>query len=138
SLICQLDAGTERPELRRFKGNPVEKVLANRGHYISAALTIVRAYVVAGRPGRPSPLASYTEWSDSVRGALVWLDRPDPVDSMLAVRAEDPELQTLSIMLSAWAEAIGTAPGSARTTAEVLKLAMATTNLQDAIELTGA
>ena len=34
---CRLDPGMERPELRAFASNPMEKILANRGAYIAAA-----------------------------------------------------------------------------------------------------
>jgi putative DNA primase/helicase len=50
ALLCSLDAGVERPELRKFKDDPVGKVESDRGTYVTAALTILRAYNVAGRP----------------------------------------------------------------------------------------
>ena len=138
SLISQLDAGMERPETRHFKDNPVEKVLSNRGFYISAALTVVRAYLVAGQPDRPPPYASYEPWSDRVRGALMWLGQPDPVDSLIIVRAEDPELQTLKGMLDAWATAFGVGPYKAHPAAQALKRAETNTVLQEAIDATRA
>ena len=49
----------ERPELRQFHGDPVATVLADRGPYIAAVLTIVRAYLAAGCPGLLPPLASF-------------------------------------------------------------------------------
>ena len=48
--LVTLDAQTERPELRQFQGDPVGNVVADRGKYVSACLTIVRAYIVAGKP----------------------------------------------------------------------------------------
>ncbi|RYA74006.1 hypothetical protein DD594_28525, partial [Enterobacter cloacae complex sp. 4DZ1-17B1] len=48
-LICNLDAGVERPELREFDFSPVDMVLKDRGKYIAAVLTIARAYVVGGK-----------------------------------------------------------------------------------------
>jgi hypothetical protein len=57
-ITATLDPELERPELREFKGNPVAAVLANRGAYVAAALTICRAYVVAGRPNLAPRLAS--------------------------------------------------------------------------------
>ena len=81
----------ERPELRQFKRNPMQEILADRGVYIAAALTICRAYAVAGRPGRLPQLASYGEWSDTVRSALVWLGEADPVKSQDKSHADDPE-----------------------------------------------
>jgi hypothetical protein len=47
-ITATLDARQECPELREFKGDPVAKVLDNRGEYIAAGLTICRAYIVAG------------------------------------------------------------------------------------------
>ena len=47
TLVCWLAAKVERPELRSFKFNPIERVLENRGAYIAAAITIARAYRAA-------------------------------------------------------------------------------------------
>jgi hypothetical protein len=106
-LLCSLDPELERPELRRFRANPFEAVLADRGRYIAAALTIVRAYITAGCPNALPALASFEDWSRLVRSALVWLDCADPVDTMEAARAEDPELEALRRVIAAWLEAIG-------------------------------
>ena len=81
-ILSNLDPEVERPELREFKGKPVEKILADRGAYIAACLTICRAYIVAGSPDQVKPLASFEGWSDIVRSALIWLGKTDPVDSM--------------------------------------------------------
>ena len=106
TLICTLDAGVERPELREFEFDPVESVLADRGRYVSACLTIVRAYMLAD-PVRLQPIASFGEWSGRVRGALVWLGCPDPVQSMEVGRDDDPELAELRAVANLWAEHIG-------------------------------
>jgi putative DNA primase/helicase len=105
-IISNLDAELERPELRQFSGDPVETVLKNRGLYIAAALTICRAYVVAGRPNLAKKLASFEGWSDTIRSALMWLGIADPVASMDASKAEDPEAQELIAIMDAWKEAI--------------------------------
>ncbi len=107
-LISSLDSKLERPELREFKGNPVKTVLANRGKYIAACLTIVRAYLVAGRPDKAKPLASFGDWSDSVRSALMWLGVADPVESMELARAEDPERMKSRDILRSWFDIYGT------------------------------
>lgn len=106
-VLCSLDPDVERPELRTFRFNPYEAVIANRGRYVAAALTIARAYIVAGYPLALPPLASFEAWSNIVRSALVWLGRVDPVDTMAAARADDPVLATLSAVLHAWHQAIG-------------------------------
>ena len=63
-ITAVLDAQMERPELRAFRGNPVAKILADRGKYVAAALTICRAYAITGRPDKKTPLASFGGWSD--------------------------------------------------------------------------
>ena len=60
AITSTLDPRMERPELRQFSFDPVDKVLANRGEYIAAALTICRAYIIAGSPAKATPkLASF-------------------------------------------------------------------------------
>jgi hypothetical protein len=116
TLISSLDAQTERPELRDFKGDPVARIQANRGLYVSASLVIVRAYLRAGMPNQPKAIASFEDWSSLVRGALIWLGCADPAASMETARADDPELTDLREMLALWADAFG---GDARTAKEV-------------------
>lgn len=107
-IRCRLDPQMEEPELRDFTGSPVSSVLADRGAYVSACLTICRAYISAGRPGLARRLASFEGWSDTVRSALIWLGKADPVASMAASKIEDPERAALLAMLETWSEVIGT------------------------------
>lgn len=113
TLMCRLDAGIELPETRVFRGDPVRAVEQDRGRYVTAGLTCLRAFVFAGRPGKPKPLASYEAWSDLVRGTLLWLGRPDPVGSMDIARENDPRRSEAQAVLSQWGEHVG----PARTTA---------------------
>ncbi len=121
AIVATLDPQTERPELREFKGDPVSTVLADRGRYIAAALTICRAYAVAGYPDSAPPMASFGGWSKTVRSALMWLGCGDATETMEASRAEDPDLTALREILQAWDAAFGTGPGKQRAVAEVLK-----------------
>jgi len=111
-ITINLDAAMERPELRQFKSDPVEMVLVDRGKYIAAILTICRAYFVADRPDKAPRLASFEGWSDTVRSALIWLGKADPVKSMESAKAEDPESTELGNMLEGWSAAIGIGSGS--------------------------
>lgn len=122
-LLCSLDPDVERPELRTFNASPFDQVLSDRGLYVAAALTIVRAYVVAGYPGALAPLASFEDWSKLVRSALVWLGRTDPCETMNKARAEDPITSSLTNLFVSWHQAAG--PG-ARTIAAVKDVANAT------------
>jgi hypothetical protein len=107
-ILCSLDANMERPELRKFSADPVAAVLADRGCYVAAVLTIVRAYLAADCPGLCPPLASFADWSRLVRSPLVWLGHDDPVMTMEAARAEDPTKSALAEIVTAWRSVIGT------------------------------
>jgi putative DNA primase/helicase len=80
----------ENPERRRFERNPVGLVLADRAAYVTAILTIARAYILAGRPDKPAPYMSFGGWSDLVRGALMWLGCADPVATGAGLGRADP------------------------------------------------
>jgi putative DNA primase/helicase len=118
---CTLDANQERPELRQFRRDPVSDVLADRGRYVSAALTMVRAYIIAGRPCVAPRLASFEGWSDTVRSALIWLDRPDPVQTMETARKDDPTLQVMEAAFTGLKKAIGI--GQKTSVARIIQLA---------------
>lgn len=106
-ILCSLDPKMERPELRQFSSDPFAMVMANRGKFIGAALTICRAYAVAGYPDQCRPLASFENWSRVVRSALVWLGRTDPVKTMEQARADDPDTTALRGLLVAWRNVFG-------------------------------
>ena len=107
SVLCRLDPKAERPELRQFSFHPIEVVKANRGRYLAAALTVLRAYHVAGRPPQCGSVGSFEEWSDWARAALLWLDQVDPVVTMEAARRRDPKRDALLAVLVQWQQVIG-------------------------------
>lgn len=114
TLPCYLDAGVENPELRVFDTDPVEVVLSDRRLYVEACLTVLRAFVVAGKPKQAARLGSFEAWSALVRDALMWLGEADPVDSMASVRAEDPERQKKEAVFATWHAAFGSKPMAAK------------------------
>jgi len=123
ALTCDLDPEMERPEERAFKRNLYEYVPAHRGRLVVAALTLLRAYHVVGRPDPGlSRWAGFDEWSGLIRGALVWVGLPDPCETRERIEEQDPVRRSLSALLGAWHAHIGT---SAMTLAEVLKYAVA-------------
>jgi putative DNA primase/helicase len=102
TLLGRIDTGLERPELRHFANDPVATAMRERGRYIAHCLTIVRAYIAAGQPGRLPRLASYETWSDFIRSALVWLGAADPCDTIGQMRENDPDLQDRRAVFEAW------------------------------------
>ena len=121
ALRIRLDAKTENPENKEFKGDPVAAVLGSRGDYVAACLIICRAYIAAGRPGKLPRLASFEAWSDTVRSALVWLGKADPVKSIDTSHADDPERISLAAMHREWAKAFGTGQAHAVTLQQVIE-----------------
>jgi hypothetical protein len=120
-LVCDLEALDERPELRLFRRDALALARADRAKYIAAALTIVRAYLVAGAPQVCGPFGSYTDWSRMVRSPLVWLSEPDPILSMDDVREEDPELTKIREFFDLWP--IYLRLDTAYTTARIIEIA---------------
>jgi len=111
-IPVNLDPACETPAARTFK-NPdlLSDLLRERGRYVSAALTIIRAWIVAGRPKQPcKPLASYGDWSDLCRQPLLWLGQADPAASVYETMTEDPDRETLGRMLEAWYDCFGNTP----------------------------
>jgi putative DNA primase/helicase len=117
SLNGGLDPKVERPELQQFDYDPIADAKDNRGELVAAALTILRAYHAAGRPGRLPQLQSFAGWSDMVRSAMTWIGLDDPVKTQEKLRENDPKLLALIRVASAWRMAFGV---ETRTTGEAI------------------
>lgn len=102
ALLCSLDPGVERPELREFDFDPAREIEADRGRFVAAALTVLRAFVVAGFPVAPAPFGSFEGWSRIVRGALLWLGEVDPTETIEKSRATDPVVAALGTVMTLW------------------------------------
>ena len=123
SLVFSLDPKMEQPERREFKKSPTSLVLADRGKYIAACLTIVRAYITCGKPNKKTALASFEGWSDTVRSALIWLGQSDPVDSLALAYEEDPDRIHRETVMLGWNDAIGCGPDNKKTVAQLIMAA---------------
>lgn len=107
-LRVRLEAAHERPEEREDFKYPelLAHVRARRLQLLSAALTILRAYCVAGRPKQPvSAWGSFEGWSGLVASAVAWCGLPDP-SAARASRDEsaDAEKNDLADLLDTWVE----------------------------------
>lgn len=130
ALLCRLDAGVERPELRSFHADPLAQLREDRPRFVAAVLTVLRAYHVAGRPAALRPLGSFEAWSALVRGALLWLGEADPVGTVESVRADDPRRAELAAVLGQWDRVLGDRRVSSR---EVLEAAAAAPDMREAL-----
>jgi hypothetical protein len=91
-LPIRLAPTVENPEERTDFTNPdlLAWVRQNRPRLAVAALTILRAYFVAGRPQQPGGTwGSFDAWSALVRGSIVWAGLADPLATRETAKADD-------------------------------------------------
>src|SRR5262249_31146303 len=98
----RLESKWEHPEERSGFRYPDLRaaVLEKRSELLSAALTILRAFVVAGRPDmKLLPWGSFEGWSDLVRSAVVFAGMKDPGGARMAMRAAScPETEAIAAL----------------------------------------
>jgi hypothetical protein len=103
----RLEHPDERPEERTGFTHPdlTAWVMAERVRLLAAALTILRAFCLAGKPRQEMPAwGSFTAWSALVRGALVWAGQPDPgLARWSRAEAADPEEGNVAALMAGWA-----------------------------------
>jgi hypothetical protein len=114
ALLCSLDPRCERPELRAFPWNPLDRIQAARPGYVAAGLTMLRAYQVAGTRVDVSPFGSFEAWSRTVRETLVWLGEADPCETIEKVRESDPRRAAHAAVMEAWEQVLGEQPVTTR------------------------
>jgi hypothetical protein len=139
TLLCSLDAGCERPELRIFDSDVIETARNQRGRLLAAVLTILRAWHLAREAGERlnlPPFGSFDVWSRRIREPLVWLDAGDPCDTVIKVRANDPERAGLAMVLEQWRNHLSV--GVKYTVQRVIAEANAVTDFRTALLTVGA
>jgi hypothetical protein len=132
AIVCRIDAKVERPEERKFEIPELKHYLIeHRRELVVAALTILRAYMVAGRPEQNlTPWGGFNEWSATIRAPLLWLSLKDPCLTRRNVIEDDPERTQSVALLFAWHAAVGDKPVQI---ARVIEAAGDRTDLHDAL-----
>jgi putative DNA primase/helicase len=102
ALCCSMDARCERPELRSFSVNAIEAAKQQRGELVTAALTVLRAWHVAGERVNLSTFGSFEQWSHRIRAPLVWLGKTDPCETIAEIRDSDPHRAALIAVIEQW------------------------------------
>ena len=119
SLVCNLDAGVERPELRTFKYDARKRALDQRHEIVGHVLTIIRSYLLHGAHEGPSTLGSFERWSTRIRNPLIWLGMADPSMSQEQIRQNDTKLEAQTDLLKILHQCFPDVPFKAR---EILSL----------------
>jgi putative DNA primase/helicase len=122
----------ERPEERTFRIPNLEAFLReSRKRLVACALTILRAYHVAGRPRQSVPAwGGFGDWSASIREPLIWLGCPDPCATREHVIADDPDREEATAVFTAWYRAF---PDKTMTVRELLDGAETDPELRNAL-----
>jgi putative DNA primase/helicase len=102
-LVCRINPGVERPDATKFGGKPKIETARDRAKLVHAALTIMRAYAVAGSPAQNGQgLGSFEEYAALVRDALMWLGLPDIASSTDRASSSEFANPELVDVLKAW------------------------------------
>lgn len=131
ALLCSLDAQCERPGEREFKIDLRKWLPEHRSEIIRDALTILRAYHLADRP-KPENIKQFgrfEQWSNWVRGAVMWVGMEDPCGTRDEIEQSDPVRITLKSLFFAWMRNVKQAV-SAR---ELVDIAKENRELSDAL-----
>lgn len=101
-----------RPEMIRHDFDPLKDIQSDLTTYRGHLIELLRAYVDHGSPVSVSSLGSFSDWSDFVRGCVIWLGFDDPVDVIAASYDEDPSVELLTTFTAIWYERFGLEPVS--------------------------
>jgi hypothetical protein len=94
------------PDEREFDFDAVADVREARPQLVMDVLTIVRAFMAAGKPGKLGAFGSFEDW-DLVRGSLVWLGLADPAETRLAVKDDNPLVEEKAELLRSLLRNVG-------------------------------
>ncbi|CAN5520374.1 hypothetical protein BH10PLA2_BH10PLA2_01010 [soil metagenome] len=131
-VTIRLAPRVEVPATLRYQGNPVEQISTRRGEYVSAALTIIRAWEKAGRPKADvANIGSFELWSDYCRFPLIWLGEPDPAASIMEQLHDNPDQDALGGFIAAWWACFGNKVVTVRA---IIEAAHRNDNLREAME----
>ncbi|MBI1382573.1 MAG: hypothetical protein GC161_15965 [Planctomycetaceae bacterium] len=107
TVKCLLDSKVERPERRAFGFDPRDLARERRAELVVAALTVMRARVLAEGAEPPSPVGSFGRWNQLVRAALLWTEAGDPARTMERLVEENEGGSELGAILVRWMDAFG-------------------------------
>lgn len=104
TMVIHLDPKLETPSSRKFdRPQLLDDVRRERTRYVTAALTVVRAWLASGATTVTCrPLGSFGEWSKWCRESLIWLGFEDPAAGLFEGLECDPEKLLLGRVLAGW------------------------------------
>lgn len=123
TVMVHLDPRTDRPDQREIPQDLLAECRERRGELVRAVHILLLAYQAAGEPDMGlAPMGDYRAWSRRVRAPLCWAGMPDPGDTQEALRADDPQREARTAMLTAWHAAFGGGTADGATAREAIEL----------------
>ncbi|MBI5537888.1 MAG: hypothetical protein HY898_34520 [Deltaproteobacteria bacterium] len=124
--LVRLEPDCDQPDARTgFKHSPlVPWVRENRPRLVRAALTVLRAFVVAGRPKIDMPAwGSFEAWSDLIRASLIWAGQPDPYLSRAKLAEGDSAESSIGLFFTGLREVLRSHGSGSRFTLKAAEIA---------------
>jgi hypothetical protein len=113
-IPCRLESPMERPEERDdftikscqcgCYGDLIAHVKRARGRLVVSTLTILRAYILAGKPAQALKPIDFPAWSGLIRNAVFWATGIDPAAGRKDLSDSDPDRQSCATLAAGWLE----------------------------------
>jgi hypothetical protein len=108
SILIRLDTNSETPEDREYKFNPLQYIAQNKPKVQAAILTLVRAWIDAGKVPRKTKASRFPAWERVIGGILETIEVPDFLANCKDTRQNsDPESAAWLSFVNAWHAAHG-------------------------------
>ena len=124
TLHMRLESPHEKPEQRSdFRhGDLAGYVRENRAQWVQAALTMLRGYCAAGKPGLGLPRwGGFDAWSGTVRTCIVWSGLADPYEAHESlVDSADGDMHLAEDLIFGWLEVLESRSAESMTVQDVL------------------
>jgi hypothetical protein len=102
-------------------GDLIEHARRDRGRLHAAALTILRAYIQAGKPPQSLKPMDFPAWSGLIRNAVYWTTGLDPAIGRPDLRKADSHHEHCAAFVEAWRDVQDERGARAMTTADLVR-----------------
>lgn len=106
-LPIELESLLENPETRKDFKHPdlLTWVRQERPRLVTAALTILRAWWIHGRPTMNlDPWGSFEHWTKIIPACIVWLGEPNPMQTRTEIDKLDTSKNAMLTLIACWKE----------------------------------
>lgn len=100
AVTIKLSPQSDRPAEKTYRRpDLLGSLRKDRPRYIGAALTVMSAWLRAGKPRSACrPVNSFLEWSDLCRQPLLWLGLPDPAQRLFEAQASNADNELVAAL----------------------------------------